>query len=720
MTLEQAYELALQHHQSGRLREAESLYRQILAHQPNHTGATQMLGVLAHQMGRNQESLELLNRAISLDPNQASCHGNIGLVLANLGRFDEAIASYRRAIALQPDYGQAHANLAFALTQKGQLDDAIAAFQRALEIHPKDADAHHNLGGIYRRQGRAGEAIAAYRRAIALRPGFAEAHYNLANALKDQGETEDAIRSYRTAIEARPNFPEACNNLGNALIDLGRTDQAIESYRLAIAQRPEFVDAHFNLGNALSDAGRPDEVIAAFRKAIELRPNHAEAYSNLGKVLKDTGALDEAIDCYRRAIAIDPNSPATDNLLFALYLHPQYTAQQIYEEHARWNQTHAAPLAASFRRGSKGDETGRRLRIGYVSPDFRNHVVGLNILPLLREHDHESFEVFCYSNVPRPDSLTARFRSYADSWREIRNLSDEQAAALIREDGIDILIDLALHSAHNRLLVFARKPAPVQATFAGYPGTTGLTTIDYRLSDPYLDPPGMSDACYSETTLRLPDSFWCYEASSEEPGVNPLPAASSGAITFGCLNRFCKINPPVLRLWARALNAVPNSRLLLLSTHGSHRQRAVAHLASEGVEPRRVEFVDLQPREQYLRTYHRIDIGLDTSPYNGHTTSLDSFWMGVPVVTRIGETAVARAGWCQLSNLGLGELAGRDDDDFVRITTQLAHDPPRLAMLRSTLRDRMKRSPLMDAKRFTQAVESAYRQMRLNIPRVSS
>ncbi len=296
-------------------------------------------------------------------------------------------------------------------------------------------------------------------------------------------------------------------------------------------------------------------------------------------------------------------------------------------------------------------------------------------------------------------------------WRDTTGLTDVQLAQRIREDGIDILVDLTLHMAHNRLLVFARKPAPVLVTFAGYPGTTGLRTIDYRITDPYLDPPGLYDGCYSEESIRLPDSFWCYDPLDSQPPVNALPAAENGYITFGCLNNFCKVNPLVLKIWARVLKVVDRSRLTVLAGEGTHRRHALDLLAEEGVGRDRVTFVAHQPRPEYLKYYHGIDIGLDTVPYNGHTTSLDSFWMGVPVVTLTGPTVVGRAGLSQLTNLGLPELIASGREQYVHVVAELARDLPRLSDLRATLRGRMRASPLMDASRFARNIEAAYRAM---------
>ncbi|MEI8196353.1 MAG: hypothetical protein WCI73_10625, partial [Phycisphaerae bacterium] len=353
---------------------------------------------------------------------------------------------------------------------------------------------------------------------------------------------------------------------------------------------------------------------------------------------------------------------------------------------------------------------------GYVSADFWAHASAFFLLPLLAHHDPRQVEVFCYARVPRPDATTRRLQQHVDQWRSTVGMSEEQIARQIRADGIDILVDLKLHTADNQLLVFARKPAPVQVMWLGYPGSTGLRTMDYRLSDPYLDPPspsGSDEKVYSEETIRLPESFWCYDPlEGREVPINVLPALGRGGeITFGSLNNFCKINAGVLRVWAQVLRAVPSSRLMLLAPEGGARQRTLELLGREGVAAARVTLVTRRPRREYLELYHEMDVGLDTFPCNGHTTSLDSLWMGVPVVTLVGETAMGRAGLCQAMNLQLPELVAHTPEQYVQIARALAQDRPRLAELRATLRARMEASPLLDGPRFARHVEAAYRQM---------
>jgi predicted O-linked N-acetylglucosamine transferase (SPINDLY family) len=384
----------------------------------------------------------------------------------------------------------------------------------------------------------------------------------------------------------------------------------------------------------------------------------------------------------------------------------------------RWEQTYARPLEAQIEAHTNDRSQDRtstrsvesRLRVGYVSPDWREHPIGRFMLPLLSNHDHERFEIFCYSDLARPDALTKRLRDLADVWRDTAGLPDDRVARLIRADRIDILVDLTMHMAGSRLLTFARKPAPVQVTYLAYCGTTGLPTIDYRLTDPYLDPPGSDERFYSEWSVRL-RSYWCYEPLDGAPDVQLPPAQLAARVTFGCLNNFCKVSPESLATWCRLLRALPSSRLLLHAAEGVHRERLRKRAAAEGIEPQRIEFVGTFPVAKYLEQYHRIDIALDPFPYPGGTTSCDALWMGVPVVTLPGVTAISRGGLSILSNLELPELVAASPDEYVRIAAELAANLPRLADLRATLRERMRISPLMDAPGFARDIEAAYRRM---------
>jgi protein O-GlcNAc transferase len=628
------------------------------------------------------------------------------------GRLQAAEQIYRQIISAEPNHADAIHLLGLIAHQVGNHGMALEYIGRAIGLKGNDAGFHYNLGAVYVALRRLPESVACYHRALELKPDYALAHNNLGIALKDQGKLDEAVACYHRALKLKPDYAEAHINLGNALREQGKLDESVACYHRALALKPDFAGAHNNLGVALKDQGKLDEAVASYRRVLELKPDNADAHTNLGLALSEQGKLDAAVACYQRALELKPDLAGThSNLLFSRFFCPGYDAQAILQDHRRWSQQHAEPLARFIQPHANDRSLHRRLRIGYVSADFRKHVVAFSTTPLLSAHDHQKFEIFCYADVACPDGFTARFRSHADVWQNITGLTDEQVAQLVRQDRIDILVDLTMHTTRSRLLVFARKPAPVQVCWIAYPGTTGLSTIDYRLTDPHIDPPGLHDHNYSEESVRLPDSFWCYDPLASEPAVSALPALVNGYITFGCLNNFSKVNVSVLKLWARVLKAVDRSRLMLLATEGSHRQDTLNLLELEGVERDRVSFVARLPRPQYLELYHRIDVGLDTFPYNGHTTSLDAFWLGVPIITIEGQTAVGRGGLSLLTNLGLPEMIAETPEQFVSIAVELSNNLPRLRDLRASLRDRLQASPLMDAPRFARNIEAAYREM---------
>jgi predicted O-linked N-acetylglucosamine transferase (SPINDLY family) len=594
-----------------------------------------------------------------------------------------------------------------------KLDEAVACYRHALQLAPNLAVAHNNLGNALKDQGELDDAVDCYRHALQLAPGYHLAHNNLGNALKHQGKLDEAVACFRHALQLAPDYAEAHSNLGNALEDLGRFEEAVDCYRHALRLRPDLVEAHVNLGNALKRQMKLDEAVACYRHALQLAPNLAVAHNNLGNALKDLGELDEAIACYRHALQLAPDYvEAHSSLVYALLYHPDCDADSHLREAQRWHERHAEQLARFEQPHENDPDPDRRLRVGYVSPNFRDHALGFFLVPLLSNHDRNQVEVYCYSGVIRPDPITDRLRACTDVWRSTVGLTDSSLAALIQDDRIDILVDITLHMEGSRLLTFARRPAPVQVTWLGYPGTTGLSAIRYRLTDPHLDPPDATDTLYTERSVYLPDSFWCYDPLAPDVvPVNELPALGGKPFTFGCLNNFCKVNSATLALWVSVLQAVPGSRLLLLAPSGSARDRLRTHFERAGVAGELVEFVDRQRRPDYLQTYQQIDLCLDPLPYNGHTTSFDAAWMGVPTITLVGRTAVGRAGLTLLRNLALPELAAQSPDEYVSIAAALAGDLPRLAGIRANLRRRMAASPIMDGPRFHRALEAAYRQM---------
>jgi protein O-GlcNAc transferase len=745
-TISEALAIAVQHQRAGRLREAESIYRQILAADPDQHDAWHLLGLIACEVGNHQAGVDCIERALAFRPDWAEAHFNLGNAWKDQGKLDLAIACYQKAVQWKPDFAEAHNNLGLGWREQGDLHEAAACYQRTLQLKPGFAEAHNNLGNVFNALGKPDDAVACYQRALQVKPDYAEAHNNLGNVFNDQGKADEAAVCYQRALQWKPEYVDAHNNLGNVFMERGKRDEAAACYQRALQLKPGYAEAHNNLGNVFNDQDRPDLAAACYQRALQLKPDYALAHYNLGVIWQERGNVDEAVECYRNALKRDPAyaeahnnlgnalkdqgnldgalasfhravelkpevHTAHSNLLYTLIFCPGYDPRAIAEQHRLWSRRFAEPKAPVTQAHRNDCSSGRRLRIGYVSPNFCDHAQSFFTAALFSAHDHENFEIFCYADVRRPDGITARLRSHADVWRDIAGLTDEQVAGLVRQDRIDILVDLTMHMARNRLLVFARKPAPVQVCWLAYQGTTGMTTVDYRLTDRYIDPPGLFDGDYSEESVRLPDAFWCYDPLTGEPAVSALPALENGFITFGCLNNFCKVNDSVLTLWAKVLEVVDGSRLILLAPEGSARQRTLNLLEREGVERDRVTFVARQPRARYLELHQRIDISLDTFPYHGQTTSLDAFWMGVPVVTLVGSTPVARAGLSLLTNLGLPELVATTREHYVSIAAELADDLARLSELRATIRERLQSSPLMDAARFAGMVEAAYAEM---------
>jgi len=567
---------------------------------------------------------------------------------------------------------------ALSLHQSGRLSAAESIYREILAQHPNHADSLHLLGYIGFQTGHDQAALDLIQRAISLQPGFAVYHNNLGTIFEKLGRIDEAAAAYRTALQLDPNHSEALNNLGNILQNRGLLDEALPCYRAALRHRPD----------------------------------HPLALYNLANLLKEQGQLDEAIACYRRAADLCPTrAPIHSNLLLALHYHPGYSAADLREEHRAWFERHAAPLRTSMKPHANIREENRTLRIGYVSPDFFNHAVARFLLPLLQNHDRTRFEIFAYADVPNPDAVTAKLKAQVNVWHDISAMDDAQVAELIRRDQIDILVDLAAHAARGRLLVFARKPAPIQVTYLAYCSTTGLDTIDYRLTDPFLDPDGTDSANYVEESVRLPRTYWCYTAPDVPVALRPTPARETGPVNFGCLNNFCKVTGATLRVWGRLLGAVLGSRLLLHARAGSHRERVQDDLQALGIDRARVSFVGVQSFEQYLSTYRQIDVALDPFPFTGGTTTCDALWMGVPVVSLSGPTAVSRGGVSLLTNVGLPELVAQTEGDYVRIASELAQDRLRLSALRTSLRARLQASPIMDAAGFARDMETAFRRM---------
>lgn len=707
---------AMSHHRSGRLAAAESIYRQILAQHPNHAGALHLLAAIAHQVGRHDAAVDLFKRSISIEPGTAILYTNFTLALLALGRFDEAVAAASRATQLQPDSASTWFFLGHALHDQGKLDESIAAYQRAIGLKPDYADAYNNLGNVWKERGRFDEAVAALSKAVELKPFFPEAYSNLGDALACRGNLAEAFAACSKAVQQQPNLPEAHYNLARVLRNQQKADDAATACSWAVQLKPDYAQAVNLLGAILMEQDKFDQAAAAFSKAIELKPQSPDAHNNMGNIWREQGQIDQALACHDRAMALNPQDPVYhSNRLYTLHFHPACDPAAIAAEHRTWNSRHAEPLKKFVQHHCNTSDPDRRLKIGYVSPDLWAHPVGRFLLPLLENHDRAMFEVSCYADGHVADEMTRRLRRHCDGWCSIAGLTDEQVADRVRGDRIDILVDLAGHTSKNRLLVFARKPGPVQVTWLGYPDTTGMTAMDYRITDSHADPPGMTEQFHTEHLERLPDSFLCYRPAEEPIAVAPPPSLARGHVTFGSFNTGAKINPLVVGLWARILQCLGYARLMIkyhaLSSSGA-RQHLLSLFAAHGIDSNRLDMRNtmMSPLE-HMRMYEHVDIALDTFPYHGTTTTCEALWMGVPVISLAGQTHVSRVGVSILSSAGLGELLAKNAEEYVGLAVKLAADPRRLSELRAGLRDRMRSSVLMDAPRFARNIEAAFRKM---------
>ncbi|MCC6302916.1 MAG: tetratricopeptide repeat protein, partial [Gammaproteobacteria bacterium] len=696
----------------GRPDEAADCYRRIIAGDPHSAMAYYNLGLACFRAGRADQAADHYRQALALTPDSAETALNLGIALDLQGKPDEAIHFLRRAQAGLPGNPAASYNLALALLNHDHPAEAEPYFRQALALDPNYGEACLNLGNTLIRLGRLDEALTCCRKAVELRPDSAEARLALGLALHDQGRLDEAAACYEQALALEPGLAEACSNLANARLDQGRLDEALRLCRETIALAPDFAGGHYNLGLVLFAQHKPDEAEASYRRAIALAPDYVEAHANLGTTLTGLGRTDEAMRSFERALALAPDSDGAHSArLYAMLYLAETTPAALRAAQREFAARCEAPLKPHRRPHANTREPERRLRIGYVSADFRRHSVASFIEPVLASHDRGRFEVFCYYNSTERDPVTDRIAALADRWLACAALTDEQLAERIGKDGIDILIDLSGHTSGHRLPVFARKPAPVQITYLGHPASTGLEAMDYRLCTLDTDPPGQ-EQWHSEALYRLPRTLWCYRPYGQRLRVDSAPVVRNGHITFGSMNNLAKVSPASLDGWAGILRAVPGSRLVMTGLpEGSARRALHDRFAARGVDPARISLHGKLPHADYWRLLTEIDIALDPFPYAGTTTTCETLWMGIPVVSLAGESSVSRSGLALLSSLGLQELVANDAADYVRIASELAHDPQRLSRLRQEIPQRFDASPLRDEAAFTRDLEDAYRDM---------
>jgi len=651
---------------------------------PTHKNLSHLFttAVQYHQSGQLKEAEALYQKILGINPNLSEAHCNLGSVQNELGKNTAAERSYRHAISLKPDYADAHGNLGNALSAMDRLEEAIACYEEALTHKPKGANLHNSLGG----------------------------------ALQELGRHSDAITCFVTALSFAPEFTEAHSNLGISLKETNRFDEALKSYESALSIRPDFSEAHSNKGNVLKDLGRLDEASACYRQALAIRPDYAEARCNLGGVLTSMGKLEEALNCYERTLADKPGHRLAANNYLHTLLYQTGTSNDDLFNACLKIANNRKPANDPIPLPTTDPEKGERIRIGYISSDFREHPLGNNVMPLIANHDHQKYEVFCYAELSAPDNITNKFQKHADHWRMIKGLTDIGVAEHIRADRIHVLLYLGGHFDENRPGIAAYRAAPVQVAMYGGT-TTALDTMDYWLSDHILHPEGEGDEAekFTETIWRLPN-FYNFTIPTETPDVSPLPARTNGYVTFVSFNKPCKMNDDVLDLWSGVLNAVPGSRLIL-KFRNYLSDAAVANpilerFAANGITNDRIELAaSIDNFNEHLTHYNQGDIALDTFPFSGATTTFQALWMGLPVVSLHGERFISRMGESICQHAGLDNLCAATPEDYIKVCASLAKNLDHLSDLRLTLRDQVTKSPLCDGAAYARNIETAYENM---------
>lgn len=752
-SIDESLQSAVQHHTSGRFPEAETIYKQVLKADPNQPVALHLLGVLAHQFGHSDAAVELISKALTINPEYVEAHNNIGLALQALGRLDEAIESFCKAVVLKPDYSEAFGNLGVSLQSQGKFDQAIDNYRKAIDINPDYFKAHNNLGLALKKTGKIEVALESYLKALAINPNYPEAHNNLGNLLSDKGQLKKAEDHFEKALSQKPDYAEAHNNLGNVFKARGELDKAGMCYRKALNINPEYADAHNNLGNALMGAGMVAEAVASYQRALGIDPNHTEYHNNLGNAFKESGHLAESISAYREALRIEPDfEGAAANLLYQLRQacawkdvealdakvrkftelairdgkdvafspFASVTSHDDPSENFKVAQARSREISKrmsclttgfpmSARRQSRS-----KITIGYLSNDFQHHATAHLMLSLFELHDREHFNVFCFSHGKNDaSSYRKKIELDSDKFFDIQATGHLDAARMIYEAGVDILVDLKGHTANSRLEICALRPAPVQVSYLGFPGTSGADFLDYFITDRIVTP-DEHIPFYSEKLVYMPH---CYQINDFRQQISsaPLTRADFGlpeeGFIFCSFNGSLKIEPVIFGVWINLLKKTPGSILWLYRSNKAVEANLRKEAESRGVAGERLVFADSLPKDQHLSRYRLADLALDTRICCGHTTTSDALWAGVPVITIIGAHFASRVSASVLSAVGMPELITKNPGDYEALALRLSQNPDELAELRAKLTNNRLSEPLFDTPRFVRSLENAYRQM---------
>lgn len=679
LTLDDAIKLGVQFQQQHEHEKAASIYQQILAVIPDSVNVLSNLAVSLMHLGRLQEGIQQFIKITELTPNSGDAYMNLANAYTQINNFPPALENYIKAVICAPEHVQLHENFCNLLLQHGDalvdyFSIGIQNLEKVLKNNPQAKHINIELALMYHKS------------------------FNL----------NKAIDYYKKLPKLGIKTPELYNQLGLAYLFNNLPAEAENAFLQSTKLNPNFISPHINLGICYEQLSKHQKSIEHNLKAIEIDPRDIKPYNNLANLYKNKTLIEESIRCYRKVLELEPNhTTAYSNLLLSLHYHV-YDKKEVFEEHKKYAELCKEDKPLFY----KNSREKRKLRIGYVSPDFKKHSVAFFIEPIIENHDREKYEVYCYYLQKVVDSFTERFKKMADKWLDAANLSAPALAQEIYNDKIDILIDLAGHTGNNRLPLFAHKPAPIQMTYLGYPDTTGLSTVDYRIVDQYVEPPEEDGLYATEKPLRMPHSYFCYTPIEKCPATGDAPALKNGYITFGSFNNYAKVSDTIIDVWAMVLKAIPTSKFLLKNqslkdpdTWEHFKQR----MAERGIDTNRLHYSKFAKSTQdHLRVYQKVDIALDSFPYNGATTTFEALWMGVPVVTLVGNAHVSRVGKSILATLDFDNLIANTSEEFVRICQTLANDVKYIQNFRQMIREKMQKSPVMDAKTFTRELEELY------------
>ena len=672
--------IANKFHREGHLDKAESTFRRVLDHIPNHPLALHFLGVIALESGNSDAAIKLIKGALKSTPNYHQAYNNLGNAYEASGQIKDAATTYAKALEVKPDYTDAMFNLGLMREKLREFEEAEQILEKCIKLEPRRADVHYELGIV----------------CAAL------------------GNRTKAQMCFHVVLSIDPENSLARLALGNLFQSVGRYDESVEQYDITIEQDENVTRALNAKGVALRKVGRFDEALDSISKSKDFDPENVETLNVLGASYQTIGDIDKATECYYRAVQLDPNSePAHKCLLFVALNHPRLTSQEFYDIHLQVRGHFNKPDFTKKTFPDRDRNTSRRLKVGYVSSDFRTHVVSMNVLPVIANHEHEAFEVFLYGQVEFADGVTDSFKEYADHWRSTMHKSNEEVTEMIEADEIDILIFLAGRFDENRPIIATYRPAPIQVSFHDC-ATSGLEAMDYFLTDDILHPPGTKEL-FTEELYRLP-VYYQYPIQHWLPEIMPAPALSNGFITFGCLNKPEKINDAVVELWADVLRAVPNSKLLLKYfnhySEPSMRERWISRFKDNGISENRLVFKSkIEGRYSHLELYKSIDIALDPFPFNGATTTFEALSMGVPVIALLGKHFVDRVAASIVTHAGYPEFAVNTKKAYVELAKSLTNNVQNLNERRLTMRENLHKSKICRGPTYAKNIEATLRDM---------